>query len=204
MSKIKYTLYSSLIIILLMGGCKESLPPYNTPSHVFSTRTNFTYEYSPTANYFLFQIFFTNVFDETLEDTIDLEGNFIITPTRDLNRSKTVQLDPGFIESTSMYDPKSGIITIDPGKSIELRYIWDFSDDSGNKLTDSFFNFYVDPECIQRMRTPVEDYVVKGKARLTKHGGDLLIEPKVFSSPYFVPFVGPHDCGKDDTISKRY
>lgn len=181
-----------LVMGIFLSSCDESLPPRQNPADLFSSRVHPYYSYTPTANNVVVDLIAVNNFDETLNDRLHLEGSVVITSSRDTAVHKTIQLDASNLIRGN-YDPVKGTLTIDPGDTVVIEAVWDFTDDAGANLTQSFFNYKVDSTCIQRMMSSPESFTVSARSRLFTMLGYAQSQTEL-TFVYYNEFVGPHDC----------
>lgn len=185
-------IHFSIIILVFSLSCDESLPPRQDPSELFKAHLQGYYVYTQFANNVVINLIAVNNFDETLSDRVGLTGTIVITSNRDTSVHKTFQLSlSNMIHGT--YDPVKGILTVNPGDSVVIQIMWDFTDDEGGSLPNYFFQYSLDRTCTQRLVAKSETFFVAGKAKLYSMLGYAQSQNSFTLQQYDI-FVGPHDC----------
>lgn len=181
-----------LIIPVFSLSCDEALPSRQDPSSLFKARVQPFYVYSAFQNDVVVNLIAVNEFDETLNDRAGITGAITITSDRDTSIHKTIQLGPNNL-IYGKYDAVKGILTIDPGDSVIIQAVWDFTDDSGASLTNGFFSYHIDRTCRQRLIASSETFSIVGKTKLYSQLG-YAQSRMTFGIVQYDIFVGPHDC----------
>jgi hypothetical protein len=158
LSKVARAARISFLIILIMfiGSCDESLPPYRAPAGLFEGWLRGSYVLTRTDN--SLKVYFTirNIFDESFQGPAELTGSIRIVSARNPDIAKTFFLTARNIIEGSGYDGATGTLLLDPGKSIRLGVSWNFVDDEGRDLRDIFSDSprtrHVIPECAPTLR----------------------------------------------------
>jgi hypothetical protein len=182
-----------LFIVIFSLSCDESLPPRQNPADLFSAHVVAYYNYIPTANNVVIDLYAANNFDETLYGLAGVEGTVVITSSRDSSIHKTLRLTLANLIHGN-YEPAKGTLTVDPGDTVEMEAVWDFTDDSGSDLTtNDFFHYNIDVTCRQRLVSNTESFVITAKAKLYTMLGYAQSGTTLEFRQYNI-FVGPHDC----------
>jgi|SRR5579862_3153812 len=190
--------YFSILMSIASISCHESLPGSYDPGNVFIAGLSTQYIVTETENTIHLCVRFRNVFDETLQDTLLLNGYISIALTRDTSYRKTYVLS-GANLVRGKYDPSTNIITADPDSLYILRAIWDFTDDEGRDVrTIMFFQGY--PSCIHR-DTTIETFTVKGQLTIMNHTNPLVFPPVQFTHIIERQTFYPKSCPGVATIS---
>lgn len=177
---------------MLMSSCDESLPTRQDPSNLFAAQVHPYYNYTPFANNVVIDLIAVNNFDETLSNRAGVDGSLVITSLRDTSVHKTIELSLSNL-IRGKYDPVKGILTIDPGDTVVLEAVWDFTEDAGASLTQDFFHYNIDPACRQREMADPESFAVSARSKLYANLGYAHAQGLLTFQQYDV-FVGPHDC----------
>jgi hypothetical protein len=182
-----------LFIVIFLLSCDESLPPRQNPTDLFSAQVQAYYNYTSTANNVVINLQAVNNFDETLYDLAGVGGSVVITSARDSSVHKTIPLTLANLIRGN-YNPVKGTLTIDPGDTVVVQVVWDFTDDSGNDLTNNdFFHYDIDVTCMQRVVSRPENFSVVAKSKLYAKLGYAQSQTS-FVIRQYDKFVGPHDC----------
>ncbi len=124
--------------IIAFLGCEEFLPPRDSPPEPFDVIVRTRYDYfpgspgGPPRNQIEYTIVVKNVYDETIQDTLDLFGKLEIEcqifDLTKLTVTKTRRLDINLadIKSIKNYDRLSGITVLAPRDSIIIELNWNF------------------------------------------------------------------------------
>jgi hypothetical protein len=180
-------------------SCEEELPPYHDPSDIVEFHLESKYAYSNTQNELQVDYVFTNLFDETLQAKAGVHGTGKITLRRDTSRHKTFTITGS--DAVNGYNPLTGVVTIDPGKSIRFRYKWNFIDDDNHDLRKTAFIYYPDTTCTNwgRMIAFNETFRVTGSLKvferipmMTAEPGDLsMCHVNIFVLQNYCPIIDP-------------
>lgn len=148
-------------------SCNETLPTHTDPRDLFrTTRTAYFYAPKNELPQLWISLMVRTGFDETLQDTTDLQGSIGISLGRDTRYHKTVALDLSNLITTNVYDPKTHLLTINSGDTLVFLYRWDFHDDDGTFLPTSVFIMQQDTLCPFRMAASAEILNIDGSMRL--------------------------------------
>lgn len=177
-----------IILIMFIGSCDESLPPYRAPAGVFEGQLRGSYVLTMKEN--SFKVYFTikNVFDETIQGPEELTGSVLIVSARSPDIKKTFLLTGANIIEAPGSNRAGGTLLIDPGGSIRFGVSWNFVDDENRYLRENFFRFTADPSCHSRMRSFREDFVLTGVITLYDRTAPLFLGPVVYPLCYFTEF----------------
>ena len=179
---------------LTVLSCQENLPPYVDPN-ALGVEPDVKYVFTNSDNSLWVEFVVTNHFDETLQAKPVIQGTGRITWKKDPTRYRSFTLTE--LDVTSGYNPATGVLTIDPGKTIRLRYTWNFVDDSASDLTARFV-YYADPTCngptFYRRIAYRETFVVTGSLRVFEKIPAIVVVPAEFSMCYVTNFVLPNYC----------
>lgn len=181
-------------VMILIGSCNESLPPYEDPRLYLQGSILETYILAHQNNYMGVHVRIANVFDETLEGPVQLQGQVQIRSARDPSIVKTVSLNVLNLTKAKRYDASSSRLTIDPGDTIQLSYSWDFIDDNGRDLRTSFFRFFADTTCPYRCLAYTEDFRLSGQVTVFSGRPSVQLKESTFSLCYVTSHVNPAYC----------
>jgi len=181
-------------IMILTGSCNESLPPYENPSNYLQGSILETYVLAHQNNYMGVHVRIANVFDETLDGEVHLDGQLRIRSVTDPSIVKTVSLTALNLTRAKHYDAASSRLTIDPGDTVQLSYAWDFIDDNGRDLRTSFFRFFADTTCPYRCLAYTEDFRLSGQVTVFSGRPSVQLKESTFSLCYVNFHVNPAYC----------
>ncbi len=183
-----------IAVAVTSSGCDESLPPNDQQPISFSIDRRAGYDYYPgpsPRNQIKFVFTIKNVYDETIEDTLDLSGNVTVTwltPTsasgETLHTSKTIQLNKAFITYIKGYNASTGIFTFDPEDSLVIEYNWNFVTDNNINLLD-YFPAYPRGGPNGCKITPQQTIRTSGSVHLMKSRGNIVIRPFDYTYCFF-------------------
>jgi hypothetical protein len=158
---------SLLVLATALVGlaCNEDLPGYNDPADVFDAHMDAAYVITRTDNSVRVYILVTNDYDETLQGRAAFGGQIAVVWTRDPSRRKTVTLTPAHLIYARSYNPNSQVLTLDPGDSIRLGFVWNLIDDDGVDLRQ-FFTYRQDPLCPARFISEPEFFRLSGEVKV--------------------------------------
>ncbi len=151
----------------LLGPCDEPLPPYSEPELILegAMRTQYICAWA-SGNRMVAYLDVTNVYDETLDDTVRLEGTIAFRSVRMPDIKRTFAIGPDEISSGTGYNPITRRLTLDPGETLVFSVSWDLSyDDTGVDRRSELFTFYDDPLCNDRERCIAvrEEFIISGE-----------------------------------------
>lgn len=180
-------------LLILLAGCDENLPEYKDPQGLFRPSLEAHFVFGPFLNVpdSTLKIFFnvTNVFDETFDAVVAIDGYVEITLIRDTSYHKTFRLTDAHIYSATNYNRTTRKLRIDPGDSLRLMVSWDFIDDSGRNLRNGVFQYKPDPTCFGRKFAPPEFFVLRGQLKLFDKTGYLFPPDTVYRLCHFSVFI---------------
>jgi len=180
------------IVVLLFVTCSEQLPTYTDPADALTLTLEGKYILAISGNYMRVDFIMTNTFDETLQAKPSVQGSGRITFKRDTTIHRSFTLSSNNL--VGGYDPATGIVTIDPGQSVRFRYVWGFTDDQGQNLTQTSFQYYPDPSCPGRMIAYNETFVLTGSLKIFDRIPRKDAAPTEFSMCYVSAYVPPNSC----------
>ncbi|MCI0706808.1 MAG: hypothetical protein L0Y80_04890 [Ignavibacteriae bacterium] len=156
---------------MMFASCDEQLPAYNDPEQLLSGEMSGLYEIgvNPAAENNMAAFFtVTNIYDETLEDTVDIVGSIEIRSQRNPHIRRTIPISPDKLYAgVQYYDPATKILKLDPGRSITFAVTWDFVvDDRGVDPRGELFIFFGELVCEYRCYAMPEELVLTGEVIL--------------------------------------
>jgi len=132
--------------VVIQFSCEDPLPPYVNPGNILNATVNFVYEplviyryvdfnyFLPTLRYstpsFIINIGVINKFDETLQDNIYIDGKVEIWISDRPDDKVTITINEYSINS-SLVDPQTNILTLNPEDTLWLRVNWGYALDDG-------------------------------------------------------------------------
>jgi hypothetical protein len=134
------------VTVVLASGCKETLPVYQEPPKVVECRlsdiapSSINYGYvdsnNPVNIYLSSQsaqiiLTATNVYDETIQDNALVTGQIEIQHATKPGIYRKISFSRGNLINNGQFDPYTGLLTIDPGKNVQIQVFWDYKDSSG-------------------------------------------------------------------------
>jgi hypothetical protein len=176
---------SLIILIMFIGSCDESLPPYRAPAGVFEGQLSGSYVLSMKENSLKVHFTVKNVFDETIQGPEELTGSILIVAARSPDIKKTFLLTGANIIEAPGSNRAGGTLLIDPGGSLRFVVSWDFVDDQGRDLREVFFRYTEDPSCRTRMRAYREDFVLTAVITLYDRTAPIFVGPVVYPLCHF-------------------
>lgn len=129
---------AAVLLVNIISGCDESLPPRGNPSELFSARISGHYIYSQKANGIGITVSIVNAFDETFQETALLDGYVQFVWQRNPSLRKTVSMQGLQLTYARNFNHQTGILTIDPGDSVTFFYFWDLNSDSNESIPEQF------------------------------------------------------------------
>lgn len=143
-----FSVFLSGSLIVCSLGCEELLPPRDSPPEPFTVTVTPRYDYypgsiaSPPRNQIEFTIVVRNVYDETIQDTLDMFGKLQIEcQTFDLIKStitkkRSLDINLANMKSIKNYDRFSHVTILGPGDSIVIELNWNFIVDDTLNILD--------------------------------------------------------------------
>jgi hypothetical protein len=174
-------------------ACTEHLPAYEDPQDLFETSLSTTVVYRPDAIAIDIAFVLVNRFDETLDDSIDLEGRITVMLGSDETTIRSFALTTYELSARS-FSPLSRRLTVDPGDSVAFRVRYDFVDDSGRQLLDEVMRWRQDLGCSQRLISEYTTFVVRASARLYPRTNASLAVPLIVGYCIPRPWVSDKSC----------
>jgi hypothetical protein len=184
------------VLLVTLGPCSESLPPYQDPARLFDARIDGAYALTSNDNSMKVYFSVTNVYDETIDGQGVITGSIEVRSARDPNVKKTFSLTGTNVVSAPGFDRITRRLIVDPGDTIRLGVSWDFIDDAGRDLRRDFFSYIEDMTCrdFGRCLAFTEDFILQGSVRLYDRTAPVLVGPTVYSLWYVNKWVLPRDC----------
>ncbi|MBM4168349.1 MAG: hypothetical protein FJ215_04245 [Ignavibacteria bacterium] len=182
-----------LVGTLGAGGCSELLPEYRDPRDVFKGIAGGRYVLSRTENSVRIDLIVVNTFDETLEARGILEGVGTIAPKRDVGFTKTFRITPANW-ARGKYNPLNGRLTMNPGDTLVLAYTWDYRDDLGRDLRESFFRYTTDPACTLRRISDMEIFALRFRLKVFEKVAEVESEASEYEFCHVSAFIDPKAC----------
>jgi hypothetical protein len=195
--------------VLSSLSCTEQLPLYQEPDVLLNAKVDGEYWLSDVDHSLRFYVRITNTFDETLEGKAQLTGSVVAFFARDTTIRKTFLLNSSNLLSGN-YSP-DGTLRIDPGKSIVLKAVWQFSDnkvidDGGRDLAfrgegpATFFSFVTDNTCEWRRFARPEDLILQATVTVFSGKAPITAGPTVYPFCFVSNFVEVNVCPRVYTI----
>ena len=197
------------LLVLTSLSCNEDLPPYQEPEVLLKATVEGEYWLSVDDHSLRIYVRITNTYDETLEGKASLTGSVVATFARDPSIHKTIPLTSSNLFSGD-YSPDE-TLRIDPGKSIVLRAVWQFSgdkviDDNGRDLAfrgdgpPTFFSFVTDKTCEWRRFARPEDLILEATVTVFERKPNVTAGPTVHPFCFVSNFVEVNVCPRVYTI----
>lgn len=170
------------ITIASLFSCQESLPTYQEPQKFFSAGMNVHFSYGPALGQIdsslLIYVNMRNVFDETFNSNVQIDGSVDIELARDPSFRKTFTISEAQIYSAKNYDPQTKILTLDVGDSVRFKVAWNFVDENGRDLRKYIFKYILDSSCyfLRGFAAP-ETFIVRGQVRIFDKTGYVACPP---------------------------
>ena len=174
-------------------SCDEALPPYQDPADVFTMTMTGEYSMNQWENVVKAYVTVANRYDETFQARAVLRGRLKITWQRDTSMHKTVMLDSTNLFSTPNYNKETGVLTIDPGDTFRVRYVWNLVTDSGVDVS-TLFVYEKDPSCSQRYIANTETFSLEGEFKVYERTGLTRAAPAAVSFRYLTAWIGEAAC----------
>jgi hypothetical protein len=175
-------------------ACTETLPPRIEPRLVFVATIEGHYTLTMIENNLRLYLTFQNVYDQTIQDTLSLDGNIEIIFNRAPTLIRSIRLRPANIVTPHVYDPTTGMITLAPQSGVVFTWTWDFiTDDSTDMRT--LFSYYNDTTCRGlRMIANPEVVTIRGALRLTRRTPEVILPPTAVRFCYVTDIVETALC----------
>ena len=178
----------------MFAACDEQLPPRNDPEALFEASLTTEYILHFDENDVRFTVNVVNVFDETLQDTVDLSGQLQVVLLRDPTIVRTLRLSVDSLITTAGYNPYTRILTVNPGDTLRMRVRWDLTDDRNVWLPERVFDFYSDTTCPLRYLAKGESFLIRGNLTVFRRAGFVTIPPTGFNLCYVTAFTTIRYC----------
>ena len=156
------------VFALLLGPCDESLPPYTEPDVFLKGEVSALYvARAPFGNRLILFLRVMNVYEETLDDVVQLSGTLEMKSVRMPEVTKTFDIGSAQLQTGPGYNRQTGQLIFDPGDTLVFSVSWDFStDDRGVDPRKDFFIFYRDTSCDDRCFAQREEFILTGEVRI--------------------------------------
>lgn len=168
--------------IIQLLSCDESLPTYREPDELFAAEMNVHFSYGPALGQIdsslLIYVNVRNVFDETFNANVQIDGSVDIELVRDPSFRKRFTLSAANIYSATSYNPQTKILTLDAGDSLRFVVPWNFVDENGRDLRSHIFRYVADSFCddLRGVAGP-EIFIVRGRVKLFDRTGYVACNP---------------------------
>ena len=131
--KKKYILLLMLAFVMTILSCDEAFPPRMVPSKIIVLRQALaTYD----VNNIDFSIVGENIYEETLQDTVDISGKIHLWWKKRSEIQAVIELtNQNFIVPPTRIIPP-GILTMDPGERFFIKARWNLITDNGYNIID--------------------------------------------------------------------
>lgn len=173
--------YVFCMATMCLLSCDEVLPPHTEPQALF--RSAIYCHYPSKYQTLALTVTVTNTFDETLQDTARLAGTLEIVMADAPEYRKTITIDRRMFPAYGLYDPQTGIMTVNSGDSLSFVYFWDFFTDNGTYLRDVFAR-QPDPKYPGRIVSPPVTFIVSGFIQVFTRFGQVTFSPVRFVMIY--------------------
>lgn len=202
---------SSLFLILMSGGCDESLPSYREPGAVLDGRVMAAYVLTASENRIRIFVTAVNTYEETLEGRRILSGSVEIRSKRKPELRATVSFTSSNVIYARNTSSQTGMIRLDPGDSVRFMVSWDSvgDDAAGGDGFVGLFSYFIDPACPGPPPQPVrsiafrETFVLSGEVRVFEQAGPAVFGPAEFSFCRISQWVPPSGCPSVDPNACR-
>jgi len=187
-----------LVLLSLIPGCNEQLPPYADPRNILSAETHGEYVLTVRDNSVNFFVVVRNDFDESLQAVAAISGTMEIVLQRDTTVRKTVTLSNTNLIHGTNYVPSTGEIIFDAGDTVTLLYKWDWIDDQGRDLRLETFRYHEDLQCdcgfYNRALADEEVFTLRGEVKMFDRVGRMSFGPTAFHLRFASRWVNPKYC----------
>ena len=185
--------YISILLIFLYG-CDESLPPKDIPQKLFEGKISPEYILTGQENVLRVRFILKNIFDETLEGKLLLDGMFEIQSNKNPDLKKSEKFNLSQLTYAKNYNPITNQLRLDPGDSITILYSWNFLSNDSIDLTKEFFNLQTDPACTIRMVAREETFRFNADIQIFKEISPAIFSQKEYSFCYTNIWVRQGSC----------
>jgi hypothetical protein len=168
--------------IVQLLSCDESLPTYREPDKLFAADMNVHFSYGPALgridSSLLIYVNVRNVFDETFDAKVQIDGTVDIELARDPSFRKKFTISDANIYSAKSYNLQTKILTLDAGDSLRFVVAWNFIDENGRDLRANVFKYVSDAYCndLRGVAGP-EVFIVHGRVKLFDKTGYVACNP---------------------------
>ena len=189
---------SGLFAVLLVAvslTCEEALPPFEDPSNPIRAgvlRTRYVLVVDDNSMEIMLTI--RHQYDETLEGVTNLDGSVTITSARLPSIHKTINFNYTSLTAAQRYDSSTKTLRFDPGDTLIFRMRWDFVDDAGDSLRNTFFRYNADPNCKYRCIAEEEILLLTANLRLFDNVPSAAYGPEQVSFCYVTDWVDGRVC----------
>lgn len=187
-----------LILISLIPGCDEQLPPYADPRDILSAAAHGEYVLSAKDNSVNFFVIIRNEFDESFQAVATISGSMEIVLQRDTTIRKTITLSNANLIHGTNYIPSTGEIIFDPGDTVTLFYKWDWIDNKGRDLRLETFRYHEDLQCdcglFNRALAEEEVFILQGEVKMFDRVSRMSFGPTEFHLRFASRWVNPKYC----------
>lgn len=187
----QFLIFSALV--LLLGPCDESLPPYREPDQPFEATVRGDYTLSVIDNSMKVYLTVKNIFDETLEGTASFRGTVEIVSARNPQIQKTFQIRAQNLIQAPGYTSSTGRLIFDPGTSLVFLFSWNFVDDRNVDLRSQFFRYVQDASCSARCLALPEPWILTANVTIFDKTGNATARA-TYSLCFVTVWVNPRDC----------
>ncbi len=184
-----------IALLVLQGSCTEPLPPREDPAQLLAGEARAEYVLTDVVNGFVVNLWARNIYDETLDARAVISGKVEIAWARDPNIKKVGTLTAANIGFVRHYNSLTGQLTLDPGDSISLFYVWKIMDSTENALRRLIFGLVGDPHCYRdpppgcdtcqriylRNIAPEETFIVSSEAVFYQNTAPVKFGPILFT-----------------------
>jgi len=178
--------WSSILLLLFLNSCHESLPLREDPKDILSGSLTANYAAYISLSTMTITLDVENKFDETLQDRALLEGNLIIRWLGDSQYGKTIKLTKVNLQNNLKYNPNTGILTLDPHEVLHFVYVWDFTSDNGDTIPQKFKTHF-SPHCLEvgeKIFVAQESFSIEGSMNIFSHTGFTKANPLTYTCCY--------------------
>ncbi len=187
-----------IIIVFLLSSCNESLPPRDEPNEFLAATCQADFSKNDGTNSVLYiLISVKNAYTETFSQNADVAGTVVIEWKDHPQQLRHAPISindltfygpwGGRINTQSTYSPFTNTITIPPGDSISLLYVWNYFNDAGHDLKRSF-HYAPDPYDGTRLISDRETFVISASVRLFKSTPLSYSPPILYSEVHLYSF----------------
>lgn len=181
------------LLLFVLYGCQESLPPYEDPRNVLKATISGRYVLSRSENTIKIHLNIVNTFDETFEAKGIFEGTGKLISKRNKDFVHTFKLSASHW-ARGKYNPVTGILTMDAGDTLRLIYAWNYLDDQGRDARTMIFSYRVDPTCSVRLISLEETFMLQARIRVYEKIREIVAEPVEYSLCHVPEWIDPKVC----------